>query len=144
MTELRTRRRIRRSRRPDDHSRRRRRAWVALSVLVGVVAVSIGVSVVMDTNLGTTILALLLGLVILRIGWFFLQQFATPPPPPPEEGALRKVKLTYRCSICGAEVRMTVGGHRGPRASPALPRGHGPRRPDRLTNGVDRLGRHPP
>jgi len=94
--------------------RRRRRRWVALAVLVGVVAVSIGVSVVMDTNLGTTILALLLGLVILRIGWFFLQQFATPPPPPPEEGAMRKVKLTYRCSICGAEVRMTSAATEDP------------------------------
>ena len=92
----------------------RRRRWVALAVLVVVVAVSIGVSVVMDTSLGTTILALLLGLVILRIGWFFLQQFATPPPPPPEEGAMRKVKLTYRCSICGAEVRMTSAATEDP------------------------------
>ena len=87
---------------------------VALAVLVGVVAVSIGVSDVMDTSLGTTILALLLGLVILRVGWFFLQQFATPPPPPPEEGAMRKVKLTYRCSICGAEVRMTSAATEDP------------------------------
>ena len=55
-----------------------------------------------------------LGLVILRIGWFFLQQFATPPPPPPDEGQLRKVKLTYRCSICGAEVRMTAAATEDP------------------------------
>jgi hypothetical protein len=28
-----------------------------------------------------------------------------PEPPPP--GELRKVRITYRCSICGTEVRMT-------------------------------------
>jgi hypothetical protein len=32
---------------------------------------------------------------------------ATPLPPPPPPGELRRVRLTYRCSICGTEVRMT-------------------------------------
>ncbi len=31
-----------------------------------------------------------------------------PMPEPPPPGELRKVKITYRCSICGTEVRMTV------------------------------------
>ena len=30
--------------------------------------------------------------------------------PTPEEGELRRVNLRYRCSICGAEVRMTKAG----------------------------------
>lgn len=29
------------------------------------------------------------------------------PNEPPAEGEMRKVDLRYRCSICGAEVRMT-------------------------------------
>jgi hypothetical protein len=29
-------------------------------------------------------------------------------PEPPPAGELRKVKIAYRCSICGTEVRMTV------------------------------------
>ena len=32
---------------------------------------------------------------------------ATPLPPPPPPGELRKVRLIYRCSLCGTEVRMT-------------------------------------
>ena len=33
---------------------------------------------------------------------------ARPVPEPPPAGELRKVRLTYRCSICGTEVRMTA------------------------------------
>lgn len=62
----------------------------------------------------TVIGAVILFFVIFRIGWFFLQQFATPPPPPPDPGTLRKVKLTYRCSVCGAEVRMTSAATQDP------------------------------
>lgn len=51
--------------------------------------------------------AVALGALIARVGWFFLQQFATPPPPPPDPGTLRRVRLSYRCAVCGAEVRMS-------------------------------------
>jgi hypothetical protein len=85
--------------------------WLAL-----VVAVTVGVSLVFSTPGATTFFAVLLGLVILRAGWFFLQSFATPPPPPPEPGRMRKVKLVYRCSICGAEVRMTAAPSEEPEA----------------------------
>ena len=50
--------------------------------------------------------AVLAAYVILRIGIFILRSIASPPPTP-EEGELRKVNLRYRCSICGAEVKMT-------------------------------------
>ncbi|MEY2433297.1 MAG: hypothetical protein QOC92_3022 [Acidimicrobiaceae bacterium] len=33
---------------------------------------------------------------------------ARPVPEPPPPGELRKVKLVYRCSICGTELRMTA------------------------------------
>lgn len=52
--------------------------------------------------------AVSLGVLTARIGWFFLQQLATPAPPPPDPGTLRKVRLTYRCPTCGTEVRMTA------------------------------------
>jgi hypothetical protein len=36
-----------------------------------------------------------------------LAALARPLPEPPPPGEMRKVDLRYRCSICGAEVRMT-------------------------------------
>jgi hypothetical protein len=81
-----------------------RRWWFVLSV---VVVGGLVLSSFVDTGPVATVFALLLGLLIFRTGWFFLQQFATPPPPPPDPGTLRKVKLVYRCPSCGTEVRMT-------------------------------------
>jgi chromate transport protein ChrA len=51
--------------------------------------------------------AVLTGWLILKLGFGILSGLATPLPPPPPPGELRKVRLTYRCSICGTEVRMT-------------------------------------
>ncbi|MCH7788793.1 MAG: hypothetical protein IH940_05060 [Acidobacteria bacterium] len=54
-------------------------------------------------------LALALGAaaILIRIGMGFLRSLAQPIPEPPPAGELRNVKLQYRCSICGTEVRMT-------------------------------------
>ncbi len=52
--------------------------------------------------------ALVLALVIMRIGIGVLRGMAQPVPEPPPAGELRKVKLRYRCSLCGTEVRMTT------------------------------------
>ncbi|HPU38509.1 MAG TPA: hypothetical protein PLS63_02975 [Microthrixaceae bacterium] len=91
--------------------------WVRLTVRIGLVfVVALGVSLAFDTPLFATFAAVLLGALILRVGWFFLQQFATPPPPPPDPGTIRKVKLVYRCSICGTEVRMTAAPTEDPEA----------------------------
>jgi hypothetical protein len=96
---------------------RRGRRLLRLGVFLAVtVVVATGITLAFDTSAITTFFAVLLGLVILRAGWFFLQSFATPPPPPPESGTLRKVKLVYRCSICGAEVRMTAAPSEEPEA----------------------------
>ncbi len=46
--------------------------------------------------------------VMLRMGLAILRALATPLPEPPPAGELRKVKLQYRCSLCGTEVRMTA------------------------------------
>ena len=103
---------------PDDEDTPRRGGrLLRLGVLLAVtVALATGITLAFDTSGITTFFAVLLGLVILRAGWFFLQSFATPPPPPPESGTLRKVKLVYRCSICGAEVRMTAAPSEEPEA----------------------------
>ena len=45
--------------------------------------------------------------LILKVGTSVLGGFARPVPAPPDPGELRKVRLTYRCSICSTEVRMT-------------------------------------
>jgi hypothetical protein len=51
------------------------------------------------------LIALVAAAVILRLGMFVLRAIAQPPAPP-GEGELRRVNLRYRCSICGAEVKM--------------------------------------
>jgi hypothetical protein len=45
--------------------------------------------------------------VMLRMGFAMLRGLGAPPPEPPPAGEMRKVRLEYRCSICGSEVRMT-------------------------------------
>ena len=52
--------------------------------------------------------------VVLRLGVLLLGGLARPIPEPPPEGELRKVKLHYRCEICGTEVRMTVAADLDP------------------------------
>ena len=60
----------------------------------------------------------MVGYVILRTGLAMLRGLARPIPEPPPAGELRKVKIAYRCSICGSEVRMTIA----PDADPQAPR----------------------
>jgi len=54
------------------------------------------------------IIAVLLGLFIFRVGFMMLRSLGTPLPAPPPAGEMRRVKIQYRCSICGTEVRMTL------------------------------------
>ncbi len=53
-------------------------------------------------------IAIVIALVIMRIGIAVMTSFVRPMPEPPPAGELRKVKLLYRCSVCGTEVRMTA------------------------------------
>ena len=43
-----------------------------------------------------------------------LRGMAAPIPEPPPSGELRKVKINFRCSLCGSEVRMTVATDEDP------------------------------
>jgi hypothetical protein len=53
-------------------------------------------------------------LLIMWVGIWILRGFARPVPGPPPEGEMRKVNLRYRCSICGAELRMTAAAEEDP------------------------------
>ena len=63
-----------------------------------------------------TIVAMGLVYGLLRLGVMLLGGLARPIPEPPPAGELRKVKIQFRCSICGAEVRMTVAPDEEPQA----------------------------
>lgn len=52
--------------------------------------------------------------LILRTGFAVIGAFARPVPEPPPPGELRRVKLTYRCNECGAELRMTLANDEVP------------------------------
>ncbi|MDZ7679872.1 MAG: hypothetical protein U5K29_15120 [Acidimicrobiales bacterium] len=59
-------------------------------------------------NLVRVLIAVAAAYVILRVGFAMLRGLGAPPPEPPPPGELRKVRLEYRCSICGTEMRMTA------------------------------------
>jgi hypothetical protein len=52
--------------------------------------------------------------VVLGVGVLMLRLLARPVPGPPPEGEMRRVNLRYRCSVCGAEVRMTLASEELP------------------------------
>lgn len=60
------------------------------------------------------LIAVVVAVVLLRIGLRMLRGFAQPVPEPPPPGELRKVRLSYRCSICATEVRMTAANDEVP------------------------------
>ena len=54
------------------------------------------------------LVVLLIAAVLIKVGLALLRGLGTPLPPPPPPGEMRKVNLKYRCSVCGAEVKMTL------------------------------------
>jgi hypothetical protein len=55
------------------------------------------------------VVSLIAVFAIFRLGLFMLRTLAQPVPEP-DPGELRRVNLKYRCTICGAEVKMTKAG----------------------------------
>ena len=80
--------------------------WIGLFVLVALLLT--------DASVVAVLVAAAAVLVMFKIGFAVLGGLAQPVPEPPPAGELRKVKIMYRCSICGTEVRMTVANDQMP------------------------------
>lgn len=87
-------------------------------VVVGIVVLGAAGALLAGFPIVSTAVAALAAYAILRLGVAMLGGLARPVPEPPPPGELRKVKIAYRCDICGTEVRMTVS----PTEEPEPPR----------------------
>jgi hypothetical protein len=52
------------------------------------------------------LLAVAAGYLIFKVGFAVLGSLSRPLPAPPPAGEMRRVKLTYRCAVCGMELRV--------------------------------------
>jgi chromate transport protein ChrA len=93
---------------------RARRSPISRWVLVTLVVVGIVVWAITRQSPVAVAVAVLAGWLIMRAGFAVLSGFGTPLPPPPPPGELRKVRIAYRCSVCGTEVRMTAANDEVP------------------------------
>ena len=86
------------------------------AVNIGLIVLALGGLVVgaILADIVKVLIAVVIAYSVLRLGLSMLRNLARPLPEPPESGTLRKVKIEYRCSICGAEVRMTVAPDEDP------------------------------
>lgn len=87
----------------------RNRVLLGLLAVAGLLAVTVG-----DFRLFPTLVAMAVSYGLFRIGFGVIGSFARPVPQPPPPGELRRVRLRYRCSLCGTEVRMTVANDEMP------------------------------
>jgi len=60
------------------------------------------------------LVAVVAGYVIFRVCIAMMRSMATPLPEPPPPGELRRVKLHYRCPVCGLELRVTSAANEDP------------------------------
>ena len=81
-------------------------------VLLGLFVVVAGL--LTDASPVALLIAALAVFVLFKVGFVMLGGLAQPVPEPPPPGELRKVKILYRCAICGTEVRMTVANDQMP------------------------------
>ena len=89
---------------------RRRNIMRVVAVVAAIILMIVGFHPV------RVVVAVLVAYGVLRIGIGVIGSFARPVPEPPPPGELRRVKLTYRCSICGSELRMTLANDQVPQA----------------------------
>ncbi len=95
----------------DERTQQRRKRGMQLAiVMITLVLLALGQPIF------RVLVAMALMYVILSGGFAVLGAFARPVPEAPPPGELRKVKLTYRCSTCGAELRMTLANDQIPQA----------------------------
>ena len=62
------------------------------------------------------IVAVVVAAILLKVGLALLRGLGSPLPPPPPPGEMRRVNIKYRCSVCGAEVKMTLATDELPEA----------------------------
>lgn len=60
------------------------------------------------------LVALVMFVVIMRLGLMVLRALARPVPAPPPAGEMRRVNLRYRCPSCGMELKMTAAPDEDP------------------------------
>lgn len=95
----------------DEAIQRRRR----IAMLIGSTVVAV-ILVLLGNDPLRVLIAAVTAYLILRIGFAIIGAFARPVPEAPPQGELRRVKLTYRCSTCGSELRMTLANDEVPQA----------------------------
>ena len=89
---------------------------MTLKTLGFLVVVGIVTQLVTGAGVVAVFFAVLFGWLIAKVGYTALAGLGHPVPEPPPPGELRKVRITYRCSICGTEVRMTAANDEVPDA----------------------------
>lgn len=62
------------------------------------------------------LVAVAAGVLIWKVGTAMLGSFARPVPEPPPPGELRRVRLRYKCPMCGMEIRIDRAGEELPEA----------------------------
>ena len=93
----------------DVEVQRRRRTRVRMIAVVAAV-----VLVLAGFGLVRTVVAVAVSYALFMTGIAVIGAFARPVPDAPPPGELRRVKLTYRCEICGTELRLTLANDQVP------------------------------
>jgi hypothetical protein len=91
-----------------------RRPTISRAALLGLGAFVLVALVLTEASVVAVLIAAVVVLVLFKVGFAMLGGLAQPVPEPPPAGELRKVKIMYRCTICGTEVRMTVANDQMP------------------------------
>jgi hypothetical protein len=60
------------------------------------------------------LVAVVAGYVIFKVCIAMMRSMSSPLPEPPPPGELRRVKLHYRCPVCGMELRVTSAVNEDP------------------------------
>jgi hypothetical protein len=91
-----------------------RRPTISRAAIVGLGVFAAVALLVTEASVVAVAIAAAAVFVLFKIGFAMLGGLAQPVPEPPPAGELRKVKIMYRCAICGTEVRMTVANDQMP------------------------------
>jgi hypothetical protein len=58
--------------------------------------------------------AVLIGVVLWKVGVGMLRSVTRPLPPPPPAGEMRRINVRYRCTVCAVELRMVLAPDEDP------------------------------